>query len=55
MHRRHERRLHEAVRKGGVLCVRRIDATVCSYGISPSSRARATAWVRLRTPSLTKM
>ncbi len=39
----------------GVLCVRRVGASGCPYGINPSSRACATAWVRLRTPSFLKM
>ena len=43
----------EAVRIGA-LWVRRIGATVCYYGISPNSRAWATAWMRLLTPSFLK-
>jgi hypothetical protein len=39
----------------GALWVRRIGATVRSYAISPNSRAWATAWVRLRTPSFLKI
>jgi hypothetical protein len=39
----------------GVPCVRSIGATVCSYGISPNSRAWAIAWMRLLTPSFLKM
>jgi hypothetical protein len=54
VHPRQEREYTEVVRIRG-LWVRRVGAPVCSYGINPNSRAWATAWVRLRTPSFLKI
>jgi hypothetical protein len=55
VHPSQERKIIPKWYRPGALWVRRIGATVCSYGISPNSRAWATAWVRLRTPSFLKI